>query len=413
MCSYELVRLAIADFCDSLSAEDNLVIGLSGGVDSVVLTHAISAYVSKQNLSLQLKTVHVNHGLQKQANYWQQFTEQFSLSLGLPFQSVSVSINAKNRQGLESVARDKRYETLFEECPEKGYLLTAHHRQDQVETVLLNLFRGTGIKGLLGMPESKRVSDKKNIHARPLLNTPLNAILDYARHFDLNWVEDPSNKDTSFRRNFIRHDILPKIARGGYDVELNISRMTNNLAEEFSLLNELAEQDLLICSYTKLALNIAPLEGLSWARKRNVIRFWNDSIALFNVKFTLKLYQWLEDAFKIENVNAHPSKLGKDFQIKVEKKTVYLLRELVDSYKIKLTDFEPLTFGFDEDVIFSVLKKYQGKEQLVIRSLKEEEFADKQLKKMFKKEKVVFWNRKRWPVVCEGNNVLEVIGFKE
>ena len=413
MIAWQAVTQAVVTFCNTLPADASVVVGLSGGVDSVVLTHALTQQISKNNSLIQLKIVHVNHGLQEQADDWQGFSKKLAESLSVPFESYQISIGAKNRQGLESVARDKRYQALFESCDEGGHLLTAHHQRDQVETILLNLFRGTGLKGLLGMPGNKLVTDKKINHARPLLNVPVEAIKAYAKHFNLNWVEDPSNMDISFSRNEIRHEIIPKLlksAQGGKVLEANITRMASNLAEEWTLLNDLAEMDLKNCVFTPLSLDLSAVFEMSWTRQRNVIRYWNERYAQFSIRFTSELFQWVKESLLNNNPNAHPSKMGKNFEINIEKNKLFLLAIFDEEFRVNLTAFEPIKFGFDEPVIFESLKKYQSN-SLKIRSLNEQEFADKKLKKWFKEQKIVFWNRKRWPVVCDENNVLEIIGY--
>ena len=412
MSSWQNVTQAVTTFCEALPTNTSVVVGLSGGVDSVVLTHALACYLSQSQSSIYLKTVHVNHGLQIQADDWQAFSEQFSVSLDIPFQSSLISIGAKNRQGLESVARDKRYEVLLAACETGGYLLTAHHQRDQVETILLNLFRGTGLKGLLGMPVNKVVTAKKINHARPLLHVPYDSIQDYAKHFNLNWVEDPSNMNVLFKRNEIRHEIIPKLLKStqGGGVEGNIARVSSHLAEEFMLLNDLAEHDMKSCLSTAISLDLTTVVELSWARKRNLIRYWVERKAIFSIRFTSELFQWVRGALENGNLNAHPSKMGKNFEIKIEKNRLFLLAKNEVEFCVDVDSFDPVKFGFDEPVIIERLKKYRHK-NLMVRNLHQQEFADKKLKKWFKESKIVFWNRKRWPVVCDENKVLEVMGF--
>jgi len=409
--SYKEVFSAVANFCGQLPANTSLVVGLSSGVDSVVLTHCLAQYLARNNCSIKLKAVHINHALQAQADDWQKFAADFSKSLKLPFQAVLVVVGDKNRQGLESVARDKRYQALFAACEGGGYLLTAHHQQDQVETILLNLFRGTGIKGLLGMPNSKQLVDRSIIHARPLLNVAVADILDYAKQYNLTWVEDPSNTDVAFKRNYVRHKLLPVINDLSVGGGASVIKMATNLTESMSLLDELAREDLAGCSFTALALNLVQVSSLSWARQKNIIRFWVDKHARFKTRLTSDIFQWLQKSLVVINPNAHPSKLGKNYQLKVEKQAIYFLNDLPLEYTIKLVNFKPIELGFDELAIIDALNYYPAGSAIVIRNITAEELANKDLKKWFKQNKVVFWNRARWPVIIEENFSPKILGF--
>lgn len=409
------VSQAVTKFCEQLPANSEWVIGLSGGVDSVVLTYAIYQYILKQKTTPTIKfsTFHVNHGLQLQADEWQDFANKLSQSLNFPFQAVSISMDSKNRQGLESVARDKRYQALFSACKRGGGVITANHRQDQLETILLNLFRGTGIKGLLGMPVKKMVLNKSISHVRPLLNVALADILAYAKQHKLTWVEDPSNENLDFKRNYVRHKVLPVINMFSTAVENNIANMASNLADEFSLLNELAEQDLAICEYSVLSLDLAKVAGLSWARQKNIIRFWLDEKALFKVKLTKDIFKWLQASLALTNPNSHPSKLGKNFEIKVEKQRLYFLPPPPPKYSVKLAEFNAYNLGFDEQIIVESVAQQQASTNTLVRNINTEELDNKDLKKWFKQNKIVFWNRSRWPVIVKGDNSIEVVGFKK
>ncbi len=407
--SYQDVIEVSANFIEELPVNSSLVIGLSGGIDSVVLTHALSFCISQHKKKIKLTCVHVNHGLQADADSWQNFTSNFSHSLSIPFKAILINIETKNRQGLESAARNKRYKALYSHCPAGSYLLTAHHKQDQVESVLLNIFRGTGTKGLAGMPSAKFINNSI-IHARPFLSVNVNDIVDYAKHYDLAWVEDLSNEDCSFKRNYLRHKVLPLVKHGWAGVENNICRMANILADDLLLLNDLAQQDLKFCKYTKLSLTLNNCHSLSWNRKKNIIRFWVSEVARFKVRLTSEMFNWIECSLKITNINAHPSKIGKSYQFRIEKQTIFLLNIIENQYSINLDDFNPLEFGFDELIISDRIKFLKKTGKFNVRNISKDELTDKQLKKWFKQQKIVFWNRSRWPVVFDKNSI-EIIGF--
>ena len=179
-----------------------VAVGLSGGLDSVVLLHAMHELAPR--LGYRLSAIHVNHGLSPHAGEWQKFCSALCLELGIPFKAVRVKIK-KHRQGPEAAAREAR-RAAFAGVRADAIAL-AHHLDDQAETVLHNLLRGTGLAGASGMAARGRLGDK--LLLRPLLEIPRSVIRDYAAAQRHGWVEDESNADEAFTRNFIRRRVGP------------------------------------------------------------------------------------------------------------------------------------------------------------------------------------------------------------
>jgi len=185
-------RRALADFRGK-----RIVVGLSGGVDSVVLLHALSRLMP-------LRAAHVHHGLSPNADAWARFCKRLCKRLNVPLVVRKVRV-AKAGQGPEAAAREARYGALRKlDC---DVLALAHQLDDQAETVLMNLLRGAGVRGASGMPRAAKLHGKTL--ARPLIDVPREAIVPYARHHGLEWIEDESNAAESFTRNFIRLRIAP------------------------------------------------------------------------------------------------------------------------------------------------------------------------------------------------------------
>jgi len=181
-------------------------IGLSGGLDSTTLVHLLFQILPVEEHS-RITLVYVHHGLQSDADRWLEQTQAFAQQLALTYRAVHVNTQAKAGQSPEEAARDARY-TAFSELLSPGdFLFTAHHQDDQAETVLLQLMRGAGPVGLSGMPVSRRLGEGQLL--RPLLPWAREQLEIYARRHQLSWVEDPSNADTRFDRNFVRRQILP------------------------------------------------------------------------------------------------------------------------------------------------------------------------------------------------------------
>lgn len=259
-----------------------LVIAYSGGVDSQVLLHALASLKQKQELnpknaiypsiSNPITVCHVNHGLSPNASAWQTFAEQACLKLNLTLKVCCLNIQAQAQQSLEALARDARYQALQSIYKTPSLIITGHHSDDQAETFLLALKRGSGLKGLSAM--AFETAQTKDILLRPLLNISRGDIVDYAKQHDLAWVEDESNTDTCFDRNFIRSDIMPLLINRWPSIAKTINRSSEHCREGQLLLNELAAEDLNICQYQAKSLSVELLSRLSQGRFNNLIRYF-------------------------------------------------------------------------------------------------------------------------------------------
>jgi tRNA(Ile)-lysidine synthase len=186
-----------------------MVVGFSGGLDSSVLLHALAALAPARQRGL--RALHVDHGLQTQSGQWATHCERVAAELGVPFEQIAIVPVVAAGNGIEAAARAARYRALGGAMRSGEILATAQHADDQAETVLLKLLRGAGPEGLGGMRALRRFDP--GYLWRPLLDVPRARLLDYAQAHALHWIEDPSNDDTRLRRNFLRREILPHIAR--------------------------------------------------------------------------------------------------------------------------------------------------------------------------------------------------------
>ena len=249
-----------------------LVIAYSGGVDSQVLLHALASLKQKSILSNPVRVCHVNHGLSENAEQWQVFAKQQCQQVNLPLTICQVNVQVQAQQSLEALARDARYQALQSILTEPSIIITGHHSDDQAETFLLALKRGSGLKGLSAMAEETKQGNTWLI--RPLLNISRAQIIDYAKTHDLTWVEDESNKDTRFDRNFIRNDIMPLLTKRWPSVVNTINRSSEHCREGQLLLDELAREDLKLCQHEFGNLSVTELNTLSAARFNNLIRYF-------------------------------------------------------------------------------------------------------------------------------------------
>lgn len=193
----------------SLPTADAYIVGFSGGADSKALLHAL--YTVRQRLDVPFSAVHINHGLHEDADSWQRQCEVFCRQHEIELTTIRIELENRSGKGLEAEARHKRYQAIEELLTPGASLLTAHHADDQAETLLLNLMRGSGVDGLSAMPESRPLG--RGLLQRPMLEFQNGTILDYLRDNDVDWIEDPSNQCLNHDRNFVRHEVIPLLER--------------------------------------------------------------------------------------------------------------------------------------------------------------------------------------------------------
>jgi tRNA(Ile)-lysidine synthase len=183
------------------------VVGFSGGADSTALLHALNTIQGELNIPL--SAVHINHGLHGDADLWQSQCERLCSRLGIRLVSLNINPDNSSGKGLEAEARHLRYAAISTLLEPGACLLTAHHADDQAETLLLNLMRGSGVDGLSAMPESRPLGE--GCLQRPLLGFRGSALRDYLAKHNVEWSEDPSNQHLDHDRNFVRHEIMPML----------------------------------------------------------------------------------------------------------------------------------------------------------------------------------------------------------
>jgi len=256
--------------CFNSAPEKKIIIAYSGGVDSQVLLVALATLKQREQLSNNIVVCHVNHGLSPNADSWQAFAQQQCDRYSLPLITRKLQLKKQPQQSLEAIARDARYQVLIQASIEPAFIVTGHHLNDQTETFLLALKRGSGLKGLSAMPENSVLAQHNLL--RPLLSVSRDEILSYAQQHELSWIEDESNTDEHYDRNFLRHQIIPALSERWPSINKTIARSARHCFEAQQLLNELAEQDLTVCQTAPDKLSIVKLNSLSEARLKNLLR---------------------------------------------------------------------------------------------------------------------------------------------
>lgn len=252
-----------------LPAAPRYWVALSGGLDSSVLLEALAR--GRDSLPGELKAVHVNHGLQPGAPDWQRHCEVLCARLKLLLTTKTVQVDAHPDTGLEAAARERRYAVYREILAPGEMLLLAHHEDDQLETFFLQALRGAGVRGLAAMPAAAPFAAGTLV--RPLLGYSRAELEVWAKQQGLTWVEDPSNRDTDYDRNYLRRDVLPLVKRRWPAAGITVSRSARFAAEAEVLLEELAAED--GARYRiDLTLPVKAITELSSARSRNLLRYW-------------------------------------------------------------------------------------------------------------------------------------------
>jgi tRNA(Ile)-lysidine synthase len=291
----------------------SLCVALSGGVDSVALLAALATRERQQSgqkshqrsrgkSGPRLSAIHVHHGLHPNADKWSEHCQRLTAQLGVPLTVVRVKVPRERRASLEAAARDARYDAFARSLQPGTVLLTAHHQDDQLETVLLQLLRGAGIPGLAAMPEV--TSFEPGMLARPLLTRSRAELEEWVRAKGFTWIDDDTNANEQFDRNYLRRTVLPLVRERWPGAAGAVSRTARHAAEAKRLLESLARADVERGS-VGAGLSAQWLRTLDADRRRNALRFWIGR-ARFTVPDTRRLDE-IAGALLNARADANPS----------------------------------------------------------------------------------------------------------
>lgn len=247
------------------------IVAYSGGLDSSVLLQAMSHL--RNELKAELVAVHVNHGLLPASDEWAMQCEACCKKEGLTLLRLELNLEIKKGESIEAVAREARYAAIQSQMAADDLLLTAHHQDDQAETLLLQLMRGCGPSGLAAMPPLAPFGQGQ--HARPLLDFSREQLQAYACEVGLSWVDDTSNRDSRYDRNFLRQKVMPLLAQRWPAMGRTISRSARHCAEAQALIDEMACSDLdKLGGIEAESLSLTALTQLPASRRRALLRAW-------------------------------------------------------------------------------------------------------------------------------------------
>lgn len=389
-----------------------VVVGYSGGLDSHVLLHqvwrAAKTRASAQAQAPSVCALHINHGLSKNSLHWQQHCESVCKDLDVELYTFEVVVESKG--SLEENARNARFQLFDTFLNESDLLLLAHHLDDQIETALFRLLRG---QGFAGMPVTRKLKNSRLY--RPLLDTSRAQIETYAQNQRLSWIEDESNKDTIFDRNFIRLTLLPLIEERWPNLNARLKHVLEMEEETASLLEFFGESDLVKAGRQPLSLSV--FRGLELLRKRNLLRHW-----IRQSGFSFPSGKFIADAVRqMESSNSFALSCG-EFEIKGYRDKAYLLKkndhrrlhpadglfrleEFVDlhgeKFSVKEVQGQGLKSVFREELSIGFRQGGEKIEQVC-------GLESKKLKKLLQEQGIPPWIREELPLIYKDEELVAI-----
>ncbi len=393
------------------------MVALSGGLDSVALLDLVSRL--SVPLNLKVCAAHVNHNLNAKSASWVSFCSQLCAGYEIPLEIYDVNVSSNSSLGVEGEARQLRYQALFSHAA--SVLLLAHHQDDQIETFFLQALRGSGVDGLSGMSITREDSASGKTIFRPFLNFDQKTVREYVLSRNLTWIEDPSNRDSDYSRNFLRNELLPQITARFPGSKGSVVKVIENLRDVATLAQELASHDIDQLISKNGGFEVRGLIELSEVRAINIIREMcrrHGAVA----PGRSWLIEVLRQCFFAKSI-ACVSVDTKEMSVKRYRGHVYVLKKIVeteegwcDSWFGKSTVSLPNNLGylkFKESLGEGIPKKLIGPEGLKIalgagskRFSLGQNRPRRSLRKIWQANGVPPWERSRTPVVFFGNEAL-------
>ncbi len=406
----------------NISAYSNakvLWVAYSGGCDSHALLHSLVALRSE--IKPEIKAVHINHGLSPLASEWEEHCRLTCEQLAVPYVAFSVNARIKSKSP-EEAARHARYAEWKKMLSKNEVLLLAHHRDDQAETVLIQLLRGSGVKGLAAMPVKQNFSH--GLLCRPMLGFLREEIVSYAVEHGLNWIDDPSNFDTDFDRNFLRHEVIPLLETRWSSLKKTLSRTATHQADADQLLTELAFQDWHHI-HENNQIKISALLKLSVKRQRNVLRYWLADVCEVALPDTVHLQRIINEVLTAAE-DASPEVIWRGGEVRRYQGLLYTQKKLVEHENATELDWSDL----ESDLELKGLKLSaklligvglrQSKLKNAVITLRFRQGGENcrpkgrgqthQLKKLFQEWQVPPWLRASIPLIYVDGELAQVVG---
>ena len=394
------------------------VVAYSGGVDSHVLLHLCHA------AGLPVRAIHIHHGLQAEADHWDRHCAEVCSKLDIAYQCIHVDANPGPGESPEDAARKARYQALENELRSDEVLLTAHHQDDQAETLLLQLMRGAGPAGLASMPAIK--SFGAGYHARPMLGFSQQSLTQYAEEHKLIWVDDPSNADTSFDRNYIRKEVMPRLVENWSNANEALSHVAALQQDTLEVIDAMAATDLAaVSTQQRNSLSMSKLKQLSEARQYNVLRYWINASGYGRPRRNI-MQEVIESVLPAAE-DTTPLVFWGGTEIRRYQDTLYILPALnsheihhvyawdgeqplyIDALNLEMRLEQSLGKGLHQDVVARrmTVRFRQGGEQLRPHGRRHTH----SLKKLMQEAGIPPWQRNRIPLIYIDHQLACVCGY--
>ncbi|MDP3704901.1 MAG: tRNA lysidine(34) synthetase TilS [Legionellaceae bacterium] len=415
---HEQSELVSLHWVERLVSYKIIRVGFSGGLDSTVLLHQLACI---PELTGKLSAVHVHHGLSVNADAWQTHCEHFCGTLGVPLIVSSVKLDPSSN--IEERARLARYGVFELLSEENDCLLLGHHCNDQAETLLLHLLRGTGIDGLAAMPEIRALAKGKGDLIRPFLSVTRDALEHYAKAHQLQWIDDESNQNLDYSRNFIRHHVLPLMGKKWPNVVKNLAGCANHCQAAKVNLDALAVIDCPELSDADFPSDILPLDALPLHdenRLINVLRVW---LKRNNMQSPgSKLFDRLIHDVIYSKVDSIASVSWSGVIIRRYQRRLYLLKgNMINMLENRIWSDFPASISLSDQMHLSAEPSAHGiwipeKSCVEVRFRQGGEMFQwhgqtKTLKKLLQEWGVPPWQRNRIPLIYVDNCLKTVVGF--
>ena len=403
-----------------ISKNSTFWIAYSGGIDSHVLLH-LAAELQKTQPEFKLKAIHINHHISPNADAWALHCTAVCKALNIPLHIRDVHLTQRKELGLEAAARMERYRVFSELLAENGVLLTGHNANDQAETLLLQLLRGAGPKGLAAMPAFKALGKAKLW--RPLLDVPRCEIEAYAKENSLVWIEDESNFSEDYARNFLRLQIMPGLQEQWPGCLNTLARSAVHCAEASYLLEELAQEDLIkVQAAQPNQIYLSELKKLSVNRQANVLRYWFAQLG-FAIPETKQLDELRHQLFDAKH-DAQPLVCWSGVECRRFADCLYVMAPLKALSKKCYLWPEERELLLSEIGVLDVrrieqrLRKLENFEKRITirfrvggeRCTLPGRKGTRELKKLFQEWKIPPWERDHLPLIYASNLLIELVG---
>ncbi|BGI51128.1 MAG: tRNA lysidine(34) synthetase TilS [Arsenophonus endosymbiont of Ceratovacuna japonica] len=396
-----------------------ILVCFSGGLDSTVLLHSLVTLRKTIMPNLILRAIHINHGLNNKSNNWSIHCKNICSDFQVKFYSKHININ-KKKQGIESAARNARYKEFSKILLPEEIIVTGHHLYDQAETFLLALKRGSGPSGLSSMPVSIPFASSYLI--RPLLSISIKQLIIYARKHSLIWIEDDSNYNQRYDRNFLRLTIMPYFNKRWPYFLQTVARSASLCAEQESLLNELLKDDLSKLITLDGTLLINTLKDYSVIKRNAILRRW---LGLYKILMPsrVQLKQIWQDVI-CAKPDAEPKFILSNNIIRRFKNQLWLLPKFSDLTKIFLTWIIPNELKLPDNLGTLVITDYGNSfrapfsyENVTIRfgltgriKIIGREHT-RHSKKLWQELGIAPWLRKRIPLIYYNDKLITAVGI--